>query len=172
MAEQRRTKRRYAHELYPHANEGETRPLDVEVPYLYAIAVGLNLFETDWFDLFDSSDESRRRLVGKRAGELVDARRLALLADAIHQGMTGQESWDWADQRSWDEEGGIVYDRAVHYDVAVDHIKPYPVLAEATSHGHYSMPDQQGWRYVTGWVGIPESECPDCTEPVEADGDA
>ena len=28
---ERRTKRRYAHELYPHAEEGETRPLEVEV---------------------------------------------------------------------------------------------------------------------------------------------
>ena len=31
-----RTKRRYAHELYPHAGEYEVRPLAVEVPYLYA----------------------------------------------------------------------------------------------------------------------------------------
>lgn len=33
------TKRKYAHELYPHPAEGEVRPLAVEVPYLYARAV-------------------------------------------------------------------------------------------------------------------------------------
>jgi hypothetical protein len=30
---ERRTKRRYAHELYPHGEEGGTRSLEVEVPY-------------------------------------------------------------------------------------------------------------------------------------------
>ena len=35
----RRTIRRYAHEIYPHGNEGETRDLAVEVPYLYARAI-------------------------------------------------------------------------------------------------------------------------------------
>ena len=36
----RRTKRRYAHELFPHPDECEVRPLAVEVPYLYARAIG------------------------------------------------------------------------------------------------------------------------------------
>ena len=40
---ERRTIRRYAHEMYPHAEEGETRALAVEVPYLYARAVGLDV---------------------------------------------------------------------------------------------------------------------------------
>ena len=38
----RRTKRRYAFELFPHADEGEVRPLSIDVPYLYgAVVVGL-----------------------------------------------------------------------------------------------------------------------------------
>ena len=39
----RRTKRRYAHELYPHADEFEVRKLAVEVPYLYARAIGFEI---------------------------------------------------------------------------------------------------------------------------------
>lgn len=42
------TIRKYAHELYPHAAEGEVRPLAVEVPYLYARMVGLSPFDTGW----------------------------------------------------------------------------------------------------------------------------
>lgn len=46
----RRTKRRYAHELYPHAEEWETPLLEVEVPYPYARAIGFDVLETGWFD--------------------------------------------------------------------------------------------------------------------------
>lgn len=168
-ATQRRTKRRFAHELYPPADEYETRSLEVEVPHLYAIAIGLNVFGTDWFDLFHSDYVHATRLVTQRTSQLVDARRFALLADAIHQGMTGQEAWDWADMRAWDESGEFVGDRARHYGIPFDAIKPYPVVAEAKMHQHYSEPDAHGWRRLTERVQMPESQCPDCTEPEDAD---
>ena len=75
----RRTIRRYAHELYPHGNEGETRDLAVEVPYLYARAVGLDVWGTSWND---RSDVSIERYLA-RTRELVAARRVAFLADAL-----------------------------------------------------------------------------------------
>ena len=53
----RRTIRRYAHELYPHPNEYEVRALEVEVPYLYARFIGLNTFGTDWFALWPGDHE-------------------------------------------------------------------------------------------------------------------
>ena len=61
---ERRTIRRYAHEMYPHAEEGETRALAVEVPYLYAKAVGLDVWGTGWDD--DKTDAGRDRGILRR----------------------------------------------------------------------------------------------------------
>lgn len=154
----RRTKRRYAYELYPHAEEGETRPLTVEVPYLYAQAIGLDVWRTGW------SNQPVRESVD-RTMQLVEARRLALLADALLQGMAGDEAWAWADGRGWDESGEWAYERAEHYGVPVPRIKPYPCGAEPDPHDHLSEPDARGFAVVTRTPGK-ESDCPDCTEPV------
>ena len=164
-----RTKRRYAHELYPHAGEYELRPLAVEVPYLYAQAVGLAIFGTDWFDAFKGKgDKVGAVLTTLRTMRLLDARHAALLADAIHQGLTGDEAWEWAASR-YDEEGGWVYDRAKHYGVPIDQIKPYPILDEPLNHDHYGPPDAHGWRTVTRVEGR-ESECHECCEHDDAEG--
>ena len=48
--DRRRTIRRYAHEIYPHAALDEIRPLAAEVPYLYARAIGLEVVGTGWVD--------------------------------------------------------------------------------------------------------------------------
>ena len=166
-----RTKRRYAHELYPHAGEYELRPLAVEVPYLYAQAVGLAIFGTDWFDAFKGKgDKVGAVLTTQRTMRLLDARHAALLADAIHQGLTGDEAWEWATSR-YDEEGGWVYDRAKHYGVPVEKIKPYPVLDEPDRHDHYGWAEALGWRTVTRVEGR-ESDCPECCEPDEAEAGA
>ncbi len=105
----------YAHDLYPHAEEGETRPLSVEVPYLYARAIGVDVNDLggDW--------------TPARINLLIYARRTALLADALHQGMTGDDAWAWADERCWDYTGSVVWERAVHYGVPVDRIRSYRV---------------------------------------------
>ena len=107
-------------------------------------------------------------LTTQRTMRLLDARHAALLADAIHQGLTGDEAWEWATSR-YDEEGGWVYDRAKHYGVPIEKIKPYPVLDEPDRHDHYGELDTQGWRTVTRVEGR-ESDCPECCEPDDTEG--
>ena len=160
----RRTKRRYAHELYPHAEEGETRPLAVEVPYLYARAAGFQVWGTGWFDMRESD---ALRLSVERSNLLVQTRHFAFLADALHQGMTGDEAWTWADERAWDETGEWAGERALHYGVPLDRIKPYPCGPEPDHHNHLG---EMGAKYVDMQIVTridgKESECPDCTEEV------
>ena len=155
------TIRKYAHELYPHAEEGETRPLVVEVPYLYAQAIGLNVWGTGW------SDVEPRQLMAARTQQLVYARREAFMADAMLQGLTGDEAWTWADRLGWDETGEWAYERATHYGVPVDRIKPYPCGPEPEHHHHMaSTGDVTGHGRMTS-IHCRESECPSCTEPTE-----
>lgn len=153
---ERRTKRRYAHELYPHGNEYETRPLAVEVPYLYARADGLDIHGTGWF-------EADGKESGHRVHQMLDARMIAFLADALLQGLTGDEAWQWADQRAMEEDGSWVYERAEHYGVNPDLIKPYPCGPKLNHHDHFAEPDARGWRIVTRAPGA-EDDCEECTE--------
>lgn len=164
-----RTKRRYAHELYPHAEEGETRPLAVEMPYLYALFVGLSIQGTDWFELGHKDRSHEERVLSyERTMTFIRAKRTALLADALLQGMTGDEAWAWADERAWDESSEIAYERAAHYGVPIEDIKPYPILKERDSHDHRTErgPNDRGW-FIKRIEGK-ESECPECCEPIEA----
>lgn len=154
----RRTIRRYAHELYPHAADGETRSLAVEVPYLYARAAGLEVWDTGWFAA--ESAES-----GSRTMNLIDARRIALLADAMHQGLTGDEAWAWADEYAWDEAGEMVDDRALRYGVPTNDIRPYLCGPTPTRHRHYSAMDR-GFQHVT-YINGTEEACFYCTEPID-----
>ncbi|MEV4991252.1 hypothetical protein [Pseudarthrobacter sp. LMD1-1-1.1] len=160
--ENRRTKRCYAHELYPHGNEWEVRPLEVELPYLFARAIGFDVQGTGWFD-------TDIQLRGARTAQVLDARQIALMADAMQQGLTGQEAWDWAEQRM-DESGEWIYERAVHYGVKPELIKPYPCGPEPDHHDHDEEIPGQKWLRVHRIEGK-ESECLECTEPVEAKAD-
>ena len=157
------TKRTYAHELYPHADEYETRPLSVEVPYLYAQAVGHRVGGTGWSSAFGNENRWAAEAAIGRTIALIEARHKALLADALLQGMCGDEAWAWADARASDEEGEIAWERAVHYGVTVDQIKPYPCGPEPDHHDHMSAPDTRGWQTVTRVKGK-ESECAECCE--------
>ncbi len=161
----RRTIRRYAHELFPHGEEGEVRDLAVEVPYLYARAIGLETWGTGWHEsLAADRPQAEREIAGSRIQHLIDARRLALLADALHQGLTGQEAWEWADVRAMDETGEWAYERAIHYGVPCDRIRPYPCGPQPDHHDHMaSTGDVTGHGIVTR-IDCPESECPTCTE--------
>lgn len=150
----RRTKRRYAHELYPHAKEGEIRPLSVEVPYLYAQALGFDVGETGWMEA-DQAGRIRIRL-------LCEARLVALLADASHQGLTGDAAWRWVCEHM-DDSGELIWDRAVHYGVDADRIKPYPCGPAPEGHMH-PVPDMPGART---WRRGSETECERCTEPAD-----
>ena len=156
----RRTKRRYAHELYPHPDEYEIRDLTVELPYLYAQFVGWQTWGTDW-----AKDRTRAGLLAgmQRIDKHRTTAQVALLADALHQGLIGQEAWEWVEERLTDELD-IPFERAEHYGVLVDRIKPYEHNDELDHHDHYSEPDAHGWRTGTRIDGR-ESECPDCTEP-------
>ena len=156
----RRTKRRYAHELYPHPDEWEVRDLATDVPYLYARALGFETWGTGWMDATpaESMDRTMR---------LIKSRELAFVADALAQGLAGDEAWKWAQERSNDETGEWVYERAVHYGVNPSRIKPYPCGPSPTDHAHMeSTGDVMGEGIVTFAVG-PEDECETCTEPVE-----
>lgn len=160
-ATERRTKRRYAHELYPHGEEFETRTLDVEVPYLYARAIGMDVGGTGWF-------KAPKQEAGDRMRSMIDSFHIALMADAMHQGLTGQDAWCWAEHRM-DGSGEWVYQRAVHYGVKPELIKSYPCGPKPGHHDHYGPKDGRGWRDVTRAPGA-EDDCPDCTEPVDSDG--
>ena len=155
---ERQTKRRYAHELYPHGAEGEVRPLEVEVPYLYARALGLEIDGTSWFDV------QPRSVAADRTWHLVDARHRAFAADALFQGLSGEEAWQWAEQRAMEESGEIVWERAAHYGVDQDAIKPYLCGEEPDHHSHYGEPDDRGYRWGSRQQGK-ESECEECTVP-------
>lgn len=178
MSESRRTKRRYAHELYPHPEEWEIQPLDDAVPYLYARFVGLSVFGSDWFDLWRPEHEKTEperapltiRLTGARTLEMIAAKSAALHADALLQGLAGAEAWEWAEERAADETGECAYERAVHYGVPIDDIKPYPIVDEPDHHDHHDEPDARGWRTVHRIDGK-ESDCLDCTEPIDGEAD-
>lgn len=156
---QRRTKRRYAHELYPHADEHETRSLAVEVPYLYARAMGFEVDGTGWFD--HPGTESM-----DRTHHLVNARLIAFQADAMLQGMAGEEAWTWVAMRAADETGEWAWERAEHYGVEPLKIKPYPCGPARAFHSHLGEPDAHGWRESTRVPGT-EDACIECTEPIE-----
>lgn len=155
-----RTKRRYAHEFYPHPAEGEVRPLGVEVPYLYARAIGMGVQGTSLLHA-----GSRRESID-RISLMIAARQRAMLADALLQGMAGEEAWTWAEERSGEESGEWIWQQAVHYGVDPDAIKPYPCGPEPEHHYHTAERDARGLRLVTRASGR-ESECPDCCEPTD-----
>jgi hypothetical protein len=161
---ERRTKRRYAHELYPHPGADEVRPLEIDVPYLYAIALGQEVWGTGWFNA--GRTEEHRREAADRTLHLIDARRLAFIADALNQDMVGNEAWQWAEERSNDETGELVWERAVHYGVRPQSIKPYPCGPEPDHHDHFTNQEER-FGVVTRVDG-PESACPICTEEVPA----
>jgi hypothetical protein len=158
------TKRRYASELYPYPAEDEVRPLTVEVPHLYALAIGMDFDGTDWFDLHRSGNEVSRRAANDRTMLLIHARGKALIADALLQGMAGEEAWRWAAERNNPEGGEAVWERAKHYGVDALAIKPFLCMDEPNYHDHMDEPDARGWRTVHRVEGR-ESECVECCEP-------
>ncbi len=164
-----RTKRKYAHELYPNPDEFEVQPLHEAVPYLYAVALGWEVWETGWFDLFPGDAEkgsvdyqARAIATTGRTMLLIHARQRALHADALLQGFDGAEAWEWAESRM-DDEGGWIWDRAKHYGVPIALIKPYPCGPDRSFHRHFAnMETRSG---VIEHVPGPESECEECCEP-------
>lgn len=165
--EERRTKRRYAHELFPHAEEGKARRLEVEVPYRIARAIGFDPQGTSWFDM--DTKEQRARTV-ERTMQHINESRLAMLAIALHKGLTGDDAWRWADEGMGDGEMWRIYESAPEYGVDIYAIKPYPCGPEPDHHDHLSEPHRRhGFeaRTVTRVEGK-ESDCAECTAPLGA----
>jgi hypothetical protein len=162
---ERRTKRRYAHELYPMAQEGEVRPLTVEVPALYAAAMGHEVWGTGWFAGI-RTDEYRQE-AADRTVFLIEARQTAFLADALAQGLTGDEAWEWVVEHTADESGELAWERAEQYGVRPQAIKPYPCGPEPDHHDHFTNQDDRSG--IVTRIDGPESACPVCTEPVPAE---
>lgn len=157
----RRTIRRYAYEHYPHADECEVRPLETEVPALLAEAVGLTVSGTGWMEV---PHEGVARM-----SYFLAAAEVALLADALHQGMVGDEAWRWAAcGGSGEVQHEMVFERAAHYGVPIGRIKPYDCGPEPQVHWHMaSTGDATGHGEIKS-IDCPESECETCTEEVEA----
>lgn len=154
----RRTRRRFAHEIYPHGAEHETRPLEVEVKYLLARAQGMEVWGTGWRQ---AGNEYLDRL-----HILIETRRLAFLADALLQGMAGQEAWVWAQRHAGQESGELVYERAMHYGVELDNIKPYPCGPAPRVHDHWESSGYSAGHGMGTRIEGPEEACDVCTEPL------
>ncbi|PPH51220.1 hypothetical protein [Rathayibacter sp. AY1E1] len=158
---ERRTKRRYAYELFPEPEEGATHSLADGMPHLYARAIGFSVQDTGWTDI-----EPRTR-AGDRVMQMLSYAQIAFLADALLQGMTGDDAWRWADAKANEEAGEWLWERAEVYGVDPEQIKPYPCGPEPEHHYHFD-PARPGTRYVVR-ADMPESKCELCTEPVETD---
>lgn len=159
---ERRTRRCFAHELYPHPGEHEIRPLTVDVPYLYAQAIGYEVRGTSWFE-FETPEQRERSM--ERTMALLRQREIALVADALLQGMTGDAAWKWAQERASEESGEFIGERSEAYGIDWDAIKPYPCGPEPDRHTHLGERDARGFAIVTS-VNGKESECETCTEPI------
>ena len=163
--EQRRTKRRYACELYPHSEDGESRDLATEVPYRIAHAIGMSSGTREWHELIDQGGDAARAAYD-RTVPFLEAVTLALLAVALHEGLTGQAAWHSATRWAGDEAGEVLWGAAAQYGVPLHDIKPYPIRGEATTHEHWSEMNSRGWRTsIDLRVPGPESSCEQCTEP-------
>lgn len=163
--EGRRTKRRLAHELFPHPDEGEVRSLAIDAPYELARAIGLDL-DREWHELLDTRNRADTRAATERTSAFITAARLALLADALHRGLAGQEAWEAAMGPSGDTLDEWVWLRACEHGIPVDKIKPYNILDGAKSHDHWTKPEGTGWWTLAARLPIPEDDCMDCTEPI------
>lgn len=160
----RHTIRRYAHELHPEPADGAPGALGADVRYWYARAIGLVEDGTSWAEMLGPEQRTDTRTVAlSRTDLLVATRRIALLVDALHQGLAGEAARLWAEQHlTHDEDGEFVGERAAYYGVDWLAIKPYPCGPEPGHHVHYER-RSDGWAR-SSWIEGRESECPDCTE--------
>lgn len=160
----RRTIRRYAHELYPHPEEGEARALEVDVRYTIARAIGSGIGR-EWHDLIDEGGESARQ-AAERTMQHLTLCDIAFLAVALHEGLAGQDAWDRARSYAGDECDEILWEIAERYGIDPDAIKPYVIREEPSTHEHWSERDARGFRTLLEHrVEGKESECLVCTEP-------
>lgn len=118
---------KYAHELYP---EPDGHDLATDVPYLFARALGFRAGTDQWHEYLSSGDEAKQRMAWERTVLQCELRGTALVADALAQGMSGQEAWTWSQERADEESGEWIWERATAYGVDPEAIKPYPIEIE------------------------------------------
>lgn len=112
------TEKKFAHEIAPSPPEtGGT--LDEALKHHYARAIGLDIADTDWVN-------APPKVAGLRTMLLCETRLVAILLDALHQGMTGDEAWEWAWVRAAQPEAEWARARAEVNGIDPDLIKPYP----------------------------------------------
>ena len=116
------TEKKYAHEIMPHPEEGEAKPLDYLVRYHYAQAMAWHLTFADVLD----SPGPRFDLA---LSQYLHHAHLGFLHDALRQGMDGQEAVGWVADRNHSESVEWVWERAVACDLNPDEIKAYIVRA-------------------------------------------
>lgn len=112
------TEKKYAHEIEPHPEEGETVRLDRLVRYHYAQAQA-------WHLAFAESLNERGPAFDFPLSQYLGHSHLAFLHDALLQGLSGQEAADWASVRHHSESAELVWERADFYGLDPDAIKPY-----------------------------------------------
>lgn len=106
---------KYAHEIVPHPEEGEVVDLPILVRYHYTQAQAWHL----------SFAESINGDFDFPLSQYLGHAHLAFLHDALLQGLSGQEAADWASVRHHSESAELVWERADHYGINPDQIRPY-----------------------------------------------
>lgn len=120
---------RYAHQIEPHPSEGETLLLDRLVRYHYAQALAWHLSFAE--TIAETIDGPR---MDYALAQYLGHSHLALLHDALAQGLTGQEAADWASRRHHSESVEIAWERAAHYGLNPDEIRPYATRRNSCDH--------------------------------------
>lgn len=110
------TNSKYAHEIVPHPEEGETTPLETLVRYHYAQAQAWHL---SFAEAINGND------FDFPLSQYLGHSHLAFLYDALIQGLIGQEAADWASVRHHSESAELVWERGDHYGINPDEIRPY-----------------------------------------------
>lgn len=110
----------YAHEVYPHPNDGiDAGPLLDDLRYQLARTIALGGAE------YGGGDFSRAYV--ERINLVVAERHVACLMVALAKGLTGQEAHAFAHAYAGDESGEVIYDFATEFGVELDRIKAYEV---------------------------------------------
>jgi hypothetical protein len=111
---------KYAHEIARHPGEGEAFPLDDLARYHYAQAHA-------WYLAMDGGSDFSLALT-----KYLGHSHLALLHDALAQGLSGQVAADWASVRHHSESAELVWERAVIYGLDPTEIRPYTTQTKDT----------------------------------------
>jgi hypothetical protein len=107
---------KYAHEVIPHPEEGETAPLETLVRYHYAQAEGWIKAFSDAIGASDYGPAGADFTLASFMGHM----HRALLFDALAQGLTGQAAADWANTRNHSESAEWIWERAAAYGLDLE----------------------------------------------------